>query len=484
MQFANTSRLTLTAEEAEVFENGIGVSGHGVERKKQEVGPAELFKQTIDKLRSSAWIEHGAILISQSRAMGASGPTKPHWSRNSIAKPFYDLEPNGNQRPTPESPFTARVPIEVDGVSLHLSTTVETRIRHPEYGRIRYPLTIAPAMSVRFPSSSGIVPRGETKYTLKVIVRSCKKGKASASVSLEFPSNWTGVWPASEEISFSREDEEATVEFELEIPTDVSEQQFEINATVVSDGQRYQSGFETVSARDVGRMNIYHDAVHQLGIANVKVAGNPKVAYVPGSGDKVAESLAPLGIRPTILSESDLASGDLTSFDVILVGVRAYAVREDIRTHNKRLLEYVKQGGALVVQYQTPEFDQNFGPYPYSMGRGPEEVSEEDANVTILEPTHAIFTTPNKITEKDFDGWFEQRGSKFWSTWDDKYTALLECHDTGQPPQTGGMLVTKYGKGVYVYSAYAWYRQLPNGVPGAYRIFANMLSLPESGLVE
>ena len=165
---------------------------------------------------------------------------------------------------------------------------------------------------------------------------------------------------------------------------------------------------------------------------------------------------------------------------MILVGVRAYAVRDDIRTHNGRLLEFVKQGGTLIIQYQTPEFDENFGPYPYTMSR-PEEVSEEDAKVTILEPAHPIFTSPNKIMETDFDGWFEQRGSKFWRTWDAQYTPLLECHDTGQPKQEGGMLVAKYGKGVYVYSAYAWYRQLPQGVPGAYRLFANMLSLPESG---
>ena len=132
------------------------------------------------------------------------------------------------------------------------------------------------------------------------------------------------------------------------------------------------------------------------------------------------------------------------------------------------------------MQYQTPEFDQNFGPYPYEMSNRPEEVSEEDASVTILQPNHPVFTTPNRITSADFDGWFEQRGSKFWRSWDDQYTPLLECHDKGQSPQTGGQLIAKYGEGHYVYTAYAWYRQLPNGVPGAYRLFANLLSLPES----
>ncbi len=187
-----------------------------------------------------------------------------------------------------------------------------------------------------------------------------------------------------------------------------------------------------------------------------------------------------LGVRPVILSTADLAAGDLSRYDVILVGVRAYAVREDIRTYNARLLKYVHDGGVLIVQYQTPEFDNNFGPYPYQMGRRPEEVSEEDSLVTILAPEHPAMSRPNQITAQDFEGWVEQRGSKFLTTWSDEYIPVLECHDTGQPPQRGGLLVARHGQGVYVYAAYAWYRQLPHGVPGAFRIMANLLSLPET----
>ncbi|MCA9167463.1 MAG: hypothetical protein KDB23_07325, partial [Planctomycetales bacterium] len=245
-----------------------------------------------------------------------------------------------------------------------------------------------------------------------------------------------------------------------------------------SQGEQFQAGFTTVVARDLGRVNIYKPATHKLQIVDVELLGTPRVAYLTGSGDDVAESLAPLGVTPTMLSSADLAGADLSLYDVILVGCRAYAVRQDIRAHNARLLEYVKHGGVLIIQYQTPEFDHNFGPYPYQMGRFPEEVSEEDATVKLLQPDHPLLTTPNKITADDFQGWFEQRGSKFWTTWDDHYTPLLESHDAGQAPQQGGMLVARYGSGVYVYSAYAWYRQLPHGVPGAYRLFANLLSVP------
>jgi len=160
--------------------------------------------------------------------------------------------------------------------------------------------------------------------------------------------------------------------------------------------------------------------------------------------------------------------------------VRAYAVREDLRTYNNRLLDYVKHGGTMVVQYQTPEFDHNFGPYPYVMTSDPEEVTDEASKVTFVEPSSPVLAWPNVITDKDFDGWIEERGSKFLSTWDPQYHAPLETHDPGQDPQKGGLVIARSGAGVYVYTAYAFYRQLPLGVPGSYRLFANILSLAKN----
>ena len=463
LRLANRSPFDIKTQQVEILEAGITK----VERKasRKSVAAGEVYEETF----RNAFVN--------------SKPTRPHWSRSSISNPMYDLRPNGEQHPTPRDEFVVTIPIQLEGEVIELKTVVQTKIRHPEYGRVQYPLTVAPAMGVRFSNSAGIIPLGQETYSLPVVVRTSLRGTSNGVVKLDLPSGWTST-PREQTVSFSREDEEATVSFEVSIPDQVEQKRHAITAVVTNDGQEYRAGFETVSAPDVGRMNIYHDAVHHVEVADVRVAGAPQVGYIPGSGDKVAESLSSIGITPTMLSASDLSNGDLSRFDVIVVGVRAYAVREDIRTHNSRLLSFVKRGGTLIVQYQTPEFDENFGPYPYEMGRGPEEVSEEDAEVTILRPEHPIFTTPNKITNADFDHWFEQRGSKFWKTWDDQYTALLECHDRGQAPQEGGMLVAKFGKGVYVYSAYAWYRQLPNGVPGAYRLFANMLSLPKSGLVE
>jgi len=168
----------------------------------------------------------------------------------------------------------------------------------------------------------------------------------------------------------------------------------------------------------------------------------------------------------------------LRRFDAIVTGTRAYAVRDDLKTYNRRLLEYVQQGGNMIVLYNTQEFVPNtYAPYPAQLTARAEEVSEEDSPVDILAPSNPVFTRPNRITTADFDGWVEQRGSKFFSEWDAAYTPMISTHDQGQAPQQGGWLTAVYGKGHYTYFAYAFHRQLPYGVPGAYRLLANLLSL-------
>jgi hypothetical protein len=197
-----------------------------------------------------------------------------------------------------------------------------------------------------------------------------------------------------------------------------------------------------------------------------------------GVGDEVPQALEQIGVRVTMLDDNDLASGHLDQFDSIIVGIRASAVRSALKTYSKRLLDYAERGGNLMYQYQTQEFDAvPYGPYPYRLTARAEEISEEDATVTVLDPSHPVFNWPNQITAADFSGWVVERGSKWMTTWDERYTPLLESHDYQQPPQQGGLLYAPYGRGTFVYAAYAFYRQLPAGVPGGYRLFANLISL-------
>jgi hypothetical protein len=200
-----------------------------------------------------------------------------------------------------------------------------------------------------------------------------------------------------------------------------------------------------------------------------------KVGYIMGGGDRVPEAIRRMGLDVTLLGDDDLASGDLARFGTIVVGVRASESRPAFAAANARLLQYVREGGTLIVQYQQVDYAARGLP-PFKAG-GNSRVTDEGAPVRILEPAHPAFTTPNRITAADFDGWVQERNLYAWGTFDPQYTPLLETADPNEPAQRGGELYAPLGKGHYVYTSYAWFRQLPAGVPGAYRLFANLLSL-------
>ena len=245
-----------------------------------------------------------------------------------------------------------------------------------------------------------------------------------------------------------------------------------------SRGRDYREGYDVIQHRDLETRFLYRAAAAGVRGIDVTIAPGLKVGYVMGVGDDVPSGLAQLGADVQLLGAQDLAASDLERFDAIETGTRAYAVRDDLRTYNRRLLDYAKNGGNLIVLYNSQEFVPNqHAPFPAELPRNPEEVSEEDSPVEILAPADPVFNTPNKITAADFDRWVEQRGSKFWSTWDAAYSPMIATHDRGQAPQKGGWLHARYGKGHYTYFAYALHRQLPYGVPGPYRLLANLLSL-------
>jgi hypothetical protein len=192
-----------------------------------------------------------------------------------------------------------------------------------------------------------------------------------------------------------------------------------------------------------------------------------------GTGDLVPDAIEGMGVSPTFLSAADLTSGNLTEYNVIVIGIRAYSVRPELARSQSRLDEFVRKGGTVIVQYQSSNFP---APLPLSLNQRSERVVDEQAPVKLLDPNNSLLTTPNKITSADFDGWVEERGHSFLDTWDSGYTALTETADPGQDPQRGGLVVAHPGKGTYIYVAYALYRQLPELVPGSYRLLANMLS--------
>jgi hypothetical protein len=343
-------------------------------------------------------------------------------------------------------------------------------------GGVYQPLVIAPAISVAATATAGIIPLEQQKPAqVNLRVRANIKTTAPAEVHLELPQGWQ----SNPQSAPFKGDDQQTLTFAV-TPQNLQPSAYPIGTVAEYKGHPYAQGYEPVGYAGLRPYNYYQSAPYKLVGVDVKVAGGLKVGYVMGTGDDVPQSLESMGVAVHLLQPADITAGDLSSWDVIVLGIRAYAARPELAAANSRLLEYVKQGGVLIVQYNSREYDHNYGPYPTSLTADPEKVVDEDNAVQILEPGNPLLSWPNKITEADFKGWVEERGHSFMHSWDPHYKALTETHDAGQDAQKGGLLYARYGKGTYVYVAYALYRQLPEGIPGAYRLFANLLSLPKS----
>ena len=412
--------------------------------------------------------------------------TQPYWTRESeYHDAVYTLkQPEYRFLPAAPPDVHGVVTYRVDGVDFTLTQPAKTRSINRPWGEKRRLLTVAPAISLSLSPHIGVIPISgsvragkQTTFTATVEMLNNVKGEAEGTLALKLPDGWH-VSPESTPFAFTHEGASKTFVFQVSVENIDAGGEYAIQAVATSNGKEYTTGYQIIEHPDLETRHLYRPATMTLHSIPLELPRNLSVGYIMGVGDKVPEALRQIGIDVEMLDREELRTGDLNQFDTILVGIRAYAVRQDLVAYNGRLLDYVYKGGNLIVQYQTPEFDAApFGPHPYTMGRRPEEVSEEDAQVTILMPDNPIFQYPNPITEADFDGWVEERGSKFLTEWNENYQALLTCNDREQEPQHGGLLYAQYGQGTYTYAAYAFYRQLPAGVAGAYRLFINMLTL-------
>ncbi|WP_158792568.1 PIG-L family deacetylase [Granulicella sp. L60] len=402
--------------------------------------------------------------------------TRPPFSRPGIEQAYYDVaDPAMRNASLPLPPLTAWVTVDYDGVGVRLGQVVQTLHRVTGQGTVYEPLVVAPAISVQVSPAAGVVPLTEKTLMMTAQVKSNVKGPAAGTVKLELPPGWTAS-PERGEFSLAKDGDSVEVPFVV-TPEKISETAYTMTAVATYAGKDYREGYETVGYAGVLPANLYRPATYKARGVDVKVAPGLKVGYLPGTGDEVQASLENLGVHATTLTMDDVAGGKLSGYDVVVLGVRAYAAHPGLAAANGQLLKYARNGGVVIVQYNRGTFD--YGPYPYSLGEE-EKVVNEAAPVKLLMPESPALSWPNRITERDFDGWVEERGHSFMESWDPQYQALLETHDPGQDPQKGGLLVAKTGKGVYVYVAFALYRELPEGVPGAYRLFANLLSLGKS----
>jgi LmbE family N-acetylglucosaminyl deacetylase len=405
--------------------------------------------------------------------------TRPYFERPNDAQPYYDIvDERYLNLPLPPYPLTAWVEFSYEGVEVHAGQSVQTVRQLNGLGLVLDPLMVTPAISVRIAPQAGITPLGVRSFAVSALVHTEVETGAKGSVRLELPLGWHSE-PAVSSFEMQRAGQEQNVGFQV-FPNRLEQETYKVTAVAESMGRQYREGFTTVGYPGLRPYNLYMPATYRTSGVDCKVAPGLRVGYVTGTGDAVPQSLERIGVKSEFLSPQDLAQGDLQKYDVIVLGVRAYAARPELATHNQRLLDYVKNGGAVIVQYNTVQYDHNYGPYPYSLPNTAERVVDEDSHISFLDPKSPVLSWPNQIQERDFTGWVEERGHGFLTSWDKRYEAPIETHDPDQDPQKGGLVYAQYGRGVYVYVALALYRQLPDGVPGAYRLFANLLSLPRN----
>jgi LmbE family N-acetylglucosaminyl deacetylase len=397
-------------------------------------------------------------------------PTAPYFTRPSTEQPYYDIEkPEWRGRSFAPYPLSASAEFSFDGLPIRIGGVVQSLERVMGTGGVYQPLVVAPAIGISVTPEAQILPPDGKELPVRVTVHT--QGAAEGTVELKLPSGWHSD---PEHAQFHRKTAGDTDPILFSVkPGQVETGAYSINAVAQSNGHSYETGWHDVSYTGLRPYNEYKPAQLHTRKVDVKLAPGLRVAYLMGTGDVVPEAIEGMGVTPQMIATADLISGDLSRFNVIVIGIRAYSVHPELARIETRLDEFVRNGGTLIVQYQSSTFP---APLPLTIGRFAERVVDEEAPVKILEPANPLLLSPNKITAADFDNWVEERGHSFLESWDPGYTALTETADPGQDPQRGGLVVAHLGKGTYIYVAFALHRQLPELVPGAYRLLANLLS--------
>jgi LmbE family N-acetylglucosaminyl deacetylase len=410
-----------------------------------------------------------------------AGYTRPYWHRHDPERDALNTidEPAYQTLPFPPPPFHVRMEYRYAGLAGSIEVPVMVRFKQSDGSEGEHPLAIGPKFSIALSPSNSVIPsdkRGSTR--VKTTARDQSSG-SQAQIALNVPNGWRAE-PAHESVEIPK-DESKDASFQV-FPSKLEEGQTHIRAELTSGGKAYGEEYTVVTREDLGAFYYYQPAVQRVSIVDVKVPRDLSVGYIMGAGDEIPAVLEQIGMNVTTIPADKLASEDLSKYQTIVLGIRAYDTQKGVIDNNKRLLNFVENGGRLVVQYNTlgsfgVPIDFNSGkytPYPATLSRA--RVSVEEAPVVILDPANPIFHSPNEITQKDFDGWVQERGLYFMSQWDANFTPLLESHDPGEGEQKGGLLVAHYGKGTYIYTGYAFFRQLPAGVPGAVRLFVNLVA--------
>ncbi len=396
--------------------------------------------------------------------------TAPYWLTQPFAYGMYTVD-NQSLRGLPETPRFASVHwvFTVNGIPLDLDTEVAYKTEESAIGEVWQPFQVLPPVTAAFDEQAYIFP-GQTR-PVNVTVRAGRDA-VNASLTLEVPSGWQ-VQPANVPVTLAKRGETRTFHFNV---TPAMTATGQLRAVVTLDGQAYTQRLVTIQYEHIPQQSVLLDNSARGSNVTVHTKAT-QIGYYMGAGDDVPAALRQLGCTVTMLTDQDFEPENLNKFETIVIGIRAYNTKEALKFHQQKLLDYVQQGGTLVVQYMTNgELVLNdIAPFPLKISRT--RVTDENAEVRMLLPDHPVLNSPNQITAADFNGWVQERGLYFASTWDKAFVAPLSSNDPGESPAEGSLLIAPYGKGHYVFTGLSFFRELPAGVPGAYRLFANLISL-------
>jgi LmbE family N-acetylglucosaminyl deacetylase len=442
--------------------------------------PVALDSLTLEGMGGESHTDaHHAAMLSNQPVNAQLKYTVP--ANQPYSQPFWLREPKQGDTYTisdqrmvglPDDPplLNLRFGLQAGDVAFDLVRPVRHRYVDRVDGEQTRALTVVPLVALNLPQDVVLFPNGDARK-VEIEVRA-DVPKVAGDVRLALDAGWSAE-PVSRTFEQAQAGQQQPLTFEVK-PAQGADPPAQLRGVAHVGDREIGVGMLVISHPPLPPLTVFPPAVVKLVRADVRVTAR-KVGYVMGAGDEMPDAIRQLGCEVTLLSPSDLEQRNLSEFDAIVTGVRAYNTRADLRVNLPRLLEYVRNGGTLIDQYNVTDGNLvPMGPYPFKVSH--DRVTVEEAPVTFTNPGNPLLSTPNQITQKDFEGWIQERGLYFASEWDPKYQTVLESHDPGEKPLAGGMLYARYGKGVYIFSGYSWFRELPAGVPGAYRVFANMLS--------
>jgi len=400
--------------------------------------------------------------------------TNPYWLNEEAELGMYNVE-DQQMRGLPETPRALQVQFDltIAGEPMIITKDIVFKRRDPVKGEVYRPFEVTPPVFANISSKVYVFGNEEPK-PVQVIVKAGREN-VSGTARLEVPEGWR-VQPETVEVELALKGEEQTIAFDLYPPAEQSEGY--VKAQVEVDGETYDKELVTIEYDHIPTQTVLKASESKVVRINLEKEGD-RVAYIMGAGDEIPQSLEQVGYQVDVLEDSEITVANLNRYDAVILGIRAYNTVDRLKFHQSKLFDYVKNGGTMIVQYNTNRRMvlpmEDIAPYPLEISR--DRVTVEEAEVQLLAPEHEVLNHPNKITAADFEGWVQERGLYFPNEWDEAYTPILSSNDPGEDPANGGLLIAQYGEGYYVYTGYSWFRELPAGVPGAYRLFTNLISL-------